>query len=84
MHEVCPALQAVSYLHGVQHVVLRVVHQLDHAVRPAPHIFDDQVLVDEDVALQDGAGGRRGTRCRRYGTGPDRAASNRHIDTGVQ
>lgn len=30
-----------THLHGVEHVILRVVDELDGAVRPTTHVLDD-------------------------------------------
>lgn len=40
-----------AHLHCIQHIILRVVHQLDRAMCPLAQVLDDQVLVDKDIAL---------------------------------
>ena len=49
-HQYC--LQGMPHLHSMDQLLLGVKHKLDTAMRPAPQLLDDKVLVHKDVALQ--------------------------------
>lgn len=45
-----------AHLHGVQRLILCVEAQLDSAMCALAYVLDDEVLVDEHIALQRGEG----------------------------
>lgn len=48
-----PAQPRRAHLHRMNQLLFCVKHQLDTAMRPAPQLLDNEVLVDKHIALQE-------------------------------